>query len=106
MNAKELMIGNIVRDPYGKEITLTTVDADASMLSPIKLTDGWLLELGFRGSYETIDGKFIEKYDIEYHIVEKHYDRFFVNGSRVKYVHQLQNIFNILFGIELELVQP
>jgi len=30
MNAKELMIGNYVKDPYGKEIRLVSVDAKYS----------------------------------------------------------------------------
>ena len=111
MNAKELRIGNYVKDPYDKDIKLVSVGSDASMIRPIKLDEEWLERFGFE---EVKDGS------TNYWRICKDY-RFAIdknnghthcsfgdnqNGilfSVIKHVHQLQNLYFALTGEELEL---
>jgi|DEB0MinimDraft_10_1074344.scaffolds.fasta_scaffold41242_2 hypothetical protein len=105
MKANELMIGNYVKDPYGKEIRLVSVDADASMLTPIEITDWKLLDLGFSHSSERIDGELVEEFRFEDETIKRDIYGFYHTDTELqfKYVHTLQNFFTLL-GKTLELV--
>lgn len=105
MDARELMIGNYVKDPCGKEIRLVSVDADASMLRPIEITDWKLLDLGFSHSSERVDGELVEEFRFEGEIIKRDINGFYHKdtGLEFKYIHTLQNFFTIL-GMTLESV--
>ena len=47
MEAKKLMIGNYVKDPYNNTIRLVSVEKSAGMLRPLPITEEWLIDLGF-----------------------------------------------------------
>ena len=118
MKSTELRIGNHVKDPYGKEIKLVTVDKDASMLSPIPLTEEWLLKFGFKYNYfEDEDGYIISNDYVlslgEYSELSIEDDFSFWIGSKtsdetvcfdndiIESVHRLQNLYHALTGEEL-----
>jgi hypothetical protein len=118
MKAQDLRIGNHVKDPYGKEIKLTSVDKTASMLSPIPLTEKWLFKFGFKYNYfEDEDGYIISNNYIlslgEYSELSIEDDFSFGIESKIsdetvcfdndiiESVHRLQNIYHALTGEEL-----
>ena len=96
MKATDLRIGNLIRD--GHEIETVTSDhikcaeSGRCEYDPIPLTEEWLLKFGI-----IWDG------DIK---ILKGYLNNYVDGNgetRLKYVHQLQNLFHALTGEELKL---
>jgi len=116
MKANELMIGNYVKDPYGKEIRLVSVDADASMLTPIQLTEEWLLSFGFElTQYDFFDEDGEDEIYLEFtkKLIDKEYTYSVIlnpNGvcefcanyrwtesgaliATIQNVHQLQNLY-------------
>ena len=120
MKANELMIGNYVKDPYGKVIGLVSVDADASMLTPIPLTEEWLLSFGFESNFsENEDGQILtDGWKISvgegtWLTVETDWSCGLENPKMdalvlfknhiIKYIHQLQNLYFALTGEELTL---
>lgn len=102
MEAKELMIGNYVKDPYGKIIKLVSVEKDASMLRPIPLTEDWLLEFGFN-----VKGRMNN-----YQVYSTSNDKWCIDngitviGIEFEFVHQLQNLYFALTGEELKQPTP
>lgn len=119
MEAKDLRIGNLIQDvkhksPWRIECflgsSMATVDAglvnfatddlhdiELNEHEPIALNEKWLVRLGF------IDG---EKNGIKLIRINEYYYVCFVNGSKslsvdIKYVHQLQNLYYALTGVEL-----
>ena len=110
MEARELRIGNWVNETgdevkvgkdtfrYWDELKLGDV------LKPIPLTEEWLLKMGFVPTKEAaISGIWFSNGFIDYCIR---------GGSvcfkqepirRIKYVHQLQNLYFELYGVELKL---
>ena len=113
MKANELMIGNYVKDPYGKEIRLVSVDADASMLTPIQLTEEWLLEFGFEKENALPDIVFPDGVNLRDTVLVDRYhyrindfivnDGFYSHAVEIKYIHHLQNLYKALTGEELTL---
>jgi hypothetical protein len=125
MKANELRIGNLVLIPYNKsnkqegfyEATISKIGEFGAYINPedyepIPLTQEWLFKFGF---YETSNDTFIGGL-----YTRKKPDRFLINketmsycqldyeGSiddivKIKYVHQLQNIYFALTGEELTL---
>ena len=96
MEEKELRIGNYVNI----EDTILSIDLqelyyNLSLMTPIPLTEEWLLKFGFEKAYETcyqykdfiLNDKFIMM-DIDITV-------------QLKYVHQLQNLYFALTGEEL-----
>jgi len=118
MKASELRIGNYVKDPYNKEIRLVSVDKDASMLSPIPLTEEWLLKLGALKDLMT-SGLFkirLKEYTLEIMmngfsgtLIKEPSWWITIKGYNDKvtftkmYVHQLQNLYHALTGEELKI---
>lgn len=111
--AKNLRIGNFVRAKSPKKKswvmahkisahTLFSMEYPTAMdfvkpdIEPIPLTKEWLLQLGF---FEKDDCAGWHKEGLVY------YEGFICDSQRnkIKYVHELQNIFFALTGIELEL---
>lgn len=110
MEAKELMIGNYVKDPYGKTIKLVSVGKDASMLKPIPLTEDWLLKFGFDRTKVARMHK-IFKYslnsvDIYYREKDNRYTLWFNKYVPLDFVHQMQNLYFALTGEELKRTTP
>ncbi len=124
MEAKELMIGNLVeRDGNILEVIRISKDfincetliiskglkTNSGRIIPIKITQEWLVKLGF-----TTENK--PNGDIEYFykgyrynlIKKENYDGYyFCDGNIVlrdlEYIHELQNIYFVLIGTELKL---
>lgn len=131
MKANELRIGNIVHfdmnDPrednepeqgyINHVISANDLNNESiTRLTPIPLTEEWLLKFGFKYSKEEI-ACFIKHYytlnDVQIKIEQWKKDMSFDESyslymdygyiNSVKYVHQLQNIYFALTGEELEL---
>lgn len=96
MNEEELRIGNYVNiEDTILRIDLQELYYNSSIMTPIPLTEEWLLKFGFEKAYETcyqykdfiLNDKFIMM-DIDITI-------------QLKHVHQLQNLYFALTGEEL-----
>lgn len=115
MKANELRIGNYIKDPYNKTIRLVSVEKDASMLTPIPLTEEWLVRFGFKKlvnscSYFITDILYLALCNNDFFIVSTEYEDeeppFLYHPEvahklEIKYVHQLQNLYFSLTGEEL-----
>ena len=124
MDAKALRIGNLIKytdypnlkdDLLGKVICVTGDDisfmsnCNVAYLEPIKLTEDLLIKLGFNK-----DGRVIKTYamignEINFKILVNTENEFYFYPSvaikwsvRLKYVHQLQNLYFALTGEELD----
>lgn len=89
---------------FKKKYTIGFLDIDD--VKPIALTEEWLVKFGFeKGSDIMGDCYFIEDpiYDIDFpiHIDEEGNFEFYGLHIKIKYVHQLQNVFNIIAEQEL-----
>ena len=129
MEAKELRIGNYVKDHLDRvqKVSETRSDAYICYLSngtklkyklnttkPIPLTEDWLLKFGFEEKC-SIKNRFINRADFELEFQgdkvaycvwggedAPHLTQFF---GHCKYVHQLQNLYFALTGEELTIKQ-
>ncbi len=122
MDARELRIGNFVK-LNEKEFTIIHEILEVGMtcktkslgqkdyyeiedLTPIPLTEEWLLKFGFDLNSDHFIGEVwgIEGNNYYFCISCKSYT--FVHSSfntRIEYVHQLQNLYHALTGKELEI---
>ena len=121
MQSKSLRIGNLLQDSEGKickvralsteegnEIEAYGSHATAGLpLSYIPITESWLTKLGFklefgntRGSFVLYDGDSIGicKTNFGYSVVAE-----YETLTNVKFIHQIQNIYFFLKGIELKI---
>ncbi len=107
MKANELRIGNYVYDTLGKvnkidlEAITHIVKEPHNQVKPIPLTEEWLLKFGFErsGLYNVKDEVYV--YD-EYGLTDTGFEyRFNYTQIKLKYVHQLQNLYFALTGKEL-----
>ena len=109
MEAKELRIGNYV-DLYGTMATVRRFDFNDRAPSglavdeskPIPITEDWLIKLGFKWSKMYNWWRFKNPYILlnkDFSLKEKPF------GIEIKceYVHELQNLFFALTGIELKI---
>jgi len=79
---------------------------DISSLNPIPLTEEWLLKFGFGREYEAERPKWLDQLE-SYNIGNE--DIQFIKGKsykvmKIRYVHQLQNLYFALTGKELEII--
>ena len=125
INASELRIGNLLYYNDGGECVneLCTIDATdigiiankldyASMHLPIPLTEELILKLGFEVCHKTFvrhsfDYADSTEHGIEINLMErggwaKPQYRYYGRYIDVQYVHQVQNLFYALSGIELK----
>jgi len=119
MEANELRIGNYLQDNVTKttikvvELTnecITTYVIDRSKfplkdgwkLEPIPLTEEWLLKFGFK---TTTVLKMSDGFILNGNILFKGEDsfRYFGTTTKIKYIHQLQNLYFALTNEELTL---
>ena len=126
LNHKEFRIGNLVEydgrvfeiDSVSEVLpTLNTIEfgigvVDWNNLKPIPLNEDWLVKFGFENVDDEIDySEFVLNYvTIEGNGSDKQEPFHFVRGvdyrerkTEIKYVHQLQNLYFALTGIELTL---
>ena len=115
MKANELRIGNLLQGYSGQlfEITiddLMIIENGDSKAKPIPLTEEWLLKFGFefgiklqdfaRGKYQFVQ----LKNKILYGEFSEEGIFYYNTKTKIKYVHQLQNLyFALTGGKELEL---
>lgn len=100
MKANELRTGNYVYDTLGK-VNTYIVKEPHNQVKPIPLTEEWLLKFGFErsGLYNVKDEVYV--YD-EYGLTDTGFEyRFNYTQIKLKYVHQLQNLYFALTGKEL-----
>lgn len=115
IDQRELRLGNWLNGMYRDAATAIQIDTELfrSLLDgfyseedfePILLTEEWLLRFGFEksGLYWT-NGLMIinptsEDFVFDYGMTK--------HQSRIKYVHQLQNLFHALTGEELTIKEP
>jgi hypothetical protein len=123
MKATELRIGNLVKYNDGgifKVIGIYNFGLDVEddiestymeyeNFSPIPLTEEWLLKFGFEINRQTKEGNNIWRcYSEEgFFEVEQIGSSFFLDdnncyGTKINYVHQLQNLYFALTGEELK----
>lgn len=111
MEATELRIGNYTLDhghpeqiPYGSDID------SVGMMEPIVLTEEWVIKFGF----ERFDFEYEEGDEITYVLEKKNGHQFVLSDTfqpmdgeiamldyKLKYVHQLQNLYFALTAQEL-----
>lgn len=124
MKANELRIGNWVKrksQPDGFQIdsqSFHICERHPKWYTPIPLTEEWLIKFGFVNNSEITsihDKSFTVKYEAPIHYkVEKHFGGQFrvfnvdtknevIIKNNIKYVHQLQNLYFVLTGEELEI---
>ena len=123
MESKELRIGNYVQILYAdndwriydvKVDTLAEIEIYPENIKPIKLNEKWLLDFGFEiiedGSYELMSKKIIIAFEKEDNFKEAYiseltqlYPIHWINSVKIKFVHQLQNLYFALTGKELKL---
>ncbi len=111
MNVKELRIGNTIgfeNEPFTVTIPLLSeIEKDPKLFNPITLTEERLLKFGFE------KGEYIKRfYGLEYFkngisiFIENGEFRFYTHLNRAwtsyEYVHEIQNLYSILTGSELE----
>jgi hypothetical protein len=107
INAKHIRIGvNLKSTQTGDAITTTwhdikTAEADPKLYEPIQITPDWLRGLGFELNGNQFNGpqNFIVHETSDGYICQfEHLD--FIP---VQYIHELQNLYLVLVGEELEL---
>ena len=119
MTASELRIGNwvIFNNHLIKEqqVTFLKSNADLSEISPIPITEEWLIKLGF--THDQVFDKYFIYLPLDKYLLEKlsfRTNEGFICLDGIKYrtllktvthVHQLQNLYFALSGQELT-IQP
>ena len=128
MKTKDLRLGNLVykdgeiyqieslgyhksESPWQNLVHLASDDDDNICdYKPILLTKEWLLKFGFRKYNDFVGHWYLKDYD--YSVINLHgkYTCFACDGdikyqlkANIRYVHQLQNLYFVLTGDELEI---
>jgi hypothetical protein len=105
MKTNELRIGNWVFNKAHGRKQIKEVYGDCSVYDPIPLTEEWLLKFGFRE--QPLDEITIYRFNgLTLNANAKtHYSATYKGGfiKFVLYVHQLQNLYFVLTGNELEI---
>jgi hypothetical protein len=114
IKSNELRIGNLVKQGDvesigGSLIQVSNTIYESERIEPIELTEKWLLKFGFKKS--KVSSQFDkEKLTIqianklEYHKEGRvYFNSWAILEESIKYVHQLQNLYFALTGVELEL---
>jgi hypothetical protein len=118
IQANELRMGNYVKHPSYKDpiqingvdkndiFNMTTGEIPLHVINPIPLTEQWLIDFGFKYFAD-------QQYEKQYDYLCFNWDKecgliIFIDNStdsfsqeHIKYVHQLQNLYFALTGIEL-----
>ncbi len=121
MKAQDLRIGNYVFDKHGRIATVKTIgmfdnirltasgyyyfeSAKLFYCKPIPITEEWLLRFGFEQEYGIMSFVKDDRSSIKitYETLADFY-RLYPYTYKIKYVHQLQNLYHALTGEELTL---
>ncbi|MFP7656101.1 hypothetical protein [Chryseobacterium proteolyticum] len=124
MELKELRIGNYINYPLnidkqpivvngivGNKILTDSFEGDAECFFPIILNEEWMDKLGFEhivNEFTKVDFWQLKRKRNEYHkpVIVIYKDRTTVGNNtyvkHLKFVHQVQNLYFILSGEELE----
>ena len=115
MNAQELRIGNWLHSNLTEmdfRVTsrdILNIEGYPNTCKPIPLTEEWLLKFGFEKAplvdkylkgYFTYDSK-LKYFTYFTDIEDGGYENIIIQKEKLKYVHQLQNIYFALIGEEL-----
>lgn len=112
MKATDLRIGNYI-EKYGNLIRvdlgiLSKITNGSVVFKPIKLTEEWLLKMGFQFPESEFEGEIIVNKESRFSAIRaKGFYSVGLAGSfglflvKVKYVHTLQNLYHSVFGEEL-----
>jgi hypothetical protein len=111
IESNELRLGNyvidgdevvILNDNYTLFKALINVDRGIG-IKPIPLTEEWFIKLGFQlfGNDDPLDRYWTT--NILKGSIEELSLKYTLSGIKIKYVHQLQNLYFALTGVELEL---
>jgi len=117
MKVTDFRIGNLVEEPKGHTHKIERLDESSTRIRHgIKLTEEWLIKFGFMKDY---NGIYWTDLEVEYlelipSFSKKHWlPRYVqivgfeseseVRLNKIKFVHQLQNLFFALTGTELEM---
>ena len=114
MKASELRIGNLVKYKHLSEsssisaIDISQISDDNSNVEPIPITEEWCIKFGFQKDLENTIYKNINKhcflcYDNNIVLLLEEENNWCI--TKIKYVHQLQNLYLALTGEELILIE-
>ena len=128
MKTKDLRLGNLVykdgeiyqienlgyhksESPWKNLVHLASDDEDnICEYKPIPLTELWLLKFGFRKYNNFLGHWYLKDYDYSIRYLHRKYTCFACDGdvrfqlkANIQYVHQLQNLYFVLTGDELEI---
>jgi hypothetical protein len=108
MKSDELKIGNYVFDNLGGVLKIKSIshESDLSHLKPIKITEDWLIKLGFEKQMTwTYKIHLTGNKELVYYLGEKGWSVGNKNYSdfSCEYVHQLQNVYNAITNSELSI---
>jgi hypothetical protein len=100
--------GNIYSIDLNLIATVSVMPGLNNGVSPIPLTEEWLTKFGFEEDAESKSWAILttlEKFDYQFEVSNKYQEHFQPDFLRIdiKYVHQLQNLYFALTGIELQL---
>jgi len=131
MKMNELRVGNFYINDLGDVAQVLEIEGggvvgdtteygkftDENLIKPVKLTEEWLFKFGFKkssdslhyceSSYHILDDGFNVLFTIEYWNSEKWRNHWYQKynlkpqTNKLKYVHQLQNLYFALTGEEL-----
>lgn len=121
MNASELRIGNIVFEPLNENKRAFEVyelyhekgydkinHFNAINFEPVALTEEWLLKFDVRKRFDTAYIPCYSEdcscaYDLVFDLIKEEPNVLVYNFKKIKYVHQLQNLYFALTGEELQI---
>ena len=111
MKVTDFRIGNLVEEPKGNIHKIDRLDECSKIRNGIKLTDEWLIKFGFMKDDNGIYWIDLEVEYLELIPTKKDWLPRYVqivgleSGVKlriIKFVHQLQNLFFVITGKELE----
>ena len=115
MNANELMFGNYLQEITSNDVFqveksfFTLLNLNLKTSKPILISEKWLLDFGFVSNnnwhYYLGENPVTNDYLLDICWIDGYEYPFFLNGHfKIKYVHQLQNLYFSLTGKPLLLV--
>jgi len=125
MKPNELRVSNLVADRGGKILSIDWFDRykvcqqmiiegmevhpiteEFEYLQPIPLTPEWLERFGFVADHENQTlGTYYDHGDYGVYMMGNEICDYFYTDTRLKYLHQLQNLYHALTGTELTLTE-
>lgn len=130
MDVKELRIGNWIEEYFVNSVVISVTSehygdgqirlahsvenyprniVQARVCNPIPLTKEWFENFGFKYYKGNSRGYYVMRYGnrVKFRFI-KHHDCYMIDGhnAKIKYVHQLQNLYFALTGEELEIQKP